>query len=224
MLASSEAGPQLEVFRRVEDERPSSRHPLRNACALPLKLARRHAFEVQGNGLASPRASQPLHASARCSISPRASHGAAAFEQGLHRHVVFAADTASELKAWLAQIRRQILLADASAASTAEACAATRLAACWRGHVARRNCAARRAALALIAPVALAEAERQRLQAPASPCPRHGRRKSGARHGPAAPLQALHPSSVNMHAMASGVGHSQGGAVPAKAAQAARER
>ena len=107
------AGAQLLVFKSVEDARPASSLPLRGACAAPLKALRRHAFQLHANGLAPQTGSRTLRAGRQ--QGTEAGAGIEAFARGVHRQGAFAAETVSELHAWLAEIRGQIARADADA-------------------------------------------------------------------------------------------------------------
>jgi hypothetical protein len=166
------AGAQLLVFKSVEDARPASSLPLRGACAAPLKALRRHAFQLHANGLAPQTGSRTLRAGRQ--QGTEAGAGIEAFARGVHRQGAFAAETVSELHAWLAEIRGQIARADADAddadadadadAAEAEERAATRVATLRRDHGAhraaapRRSTAARRAVGVLTVRQALADA------------------------------------------------------------------
>ena len=153
------AGAQLLIFKSVGDARPASNLPLRGARAAPLQALRRHAFELQATGLTAglppPTGSDAPRAGRR--QGTEVGVGAEAFARGLHRHGAFAAETASELHAWLAEIRAQIARADEDAGA-AQARAATCAATLWRDRGAHRTAAERRAVSVLTVRQALADA------------------------------------------------------------------
>lgn len=153
------AGAQLLIFKSVGDARPASNLPLRGARAAPLQALRRHAFELQATGLTAglppPTGSDAPRAGRR--QGTEVGVGAEAFARGLHRHGAFAAETASELHAWLAEIRAQIARADEDA-DAAQARAATCAATLWRDRGAHRTAAERRAVSVLTVRQALADA------------------------------------------------------------------